>query len=123
VLRFSQQQVNVAHRYENQQQAKASGRNLRSAVEATVRSVKHPFRNGKLPVRGKRRVSMMMVASAAMTNVRRIWRCQVAKRAAENAQIVGNPAPKQAAPFVFQAFLRLFFCSVSTQSRYCPVAA
>jgi len=37
-----------------------------------MRSVKHPFRNGKLPVRGKPRVSMMVVASAAMTNIRRI---------------------------------------------------
>jgi hypothetical protein len=72
VLRFNQQNVNVAHRRENQQEAKASGRNLRSAVKATVRSVKHPVRKGKLPVRGKRRVSMMMVASATMVNVRRI---------------------------------------------------
>lgn len=51
ILRFDQQQVNVAHRHENQRQAKASGHNLRSAVEATVRSLKHPFGNSKLPVR------------------------------------------------------------------------
>ncbi len=116
VLRFSQQQVNVAHRCENQRQAKASGRNLRSAVEATVRSVKHPFRNGKLPVRGQRRVSMMIVASAAMTNVRRIWRCQVAKRATENAQMAGKPVPKQAVHFGFRAFLCLFFRSFAAHS-------
>ena len=73
ILRFDQQQVNVAHRRQNLRQAKASGQNLRSAVEATVRSLKHPFRNGKLPVRGQRRMRMMMVASAAMTNIRRIW--------------------------------------------------
>lgn len=72
ILRFDQQQVNVAHRRHNQRQAKASKHNLRSAVEATVRSVKHPFR-GKLPVRGQPRVSMMMIASAAMSNIRRIW--------------------------------------------------
>jgi hypothetical protein len=123
VLRFSQQQVNVAHRYDNQRKAKASGRNLRSAVEATVRSVKHPFRNGKLPVRGKQRVSMMMVASAAMTNVRRIWRCQVSKRAAENTQMVGKITPKQAGPFVFRAFLRLFFRLLEAQSHCRPAAA
>jgi len=61
---------------------------LRSAVEATVRSLKHPFGNGKLPVRGRPRMSMMMVASAAMTNIRRIWRGQqdkAAKMLAENA--------------------------------------
>jgi len=123
VLRFSQQQVNIAHRCENQRQAKASGRNLRSAVEATVRSVKHPFRNSKLPVRGQRRVSMMIVASAAMANVRRIWHCQVVKRAAENAQRVEQTAPTQACSFAFRAFWCLFFGAVSTQSQYCPVAA
>ena len=48
-----------------------SDRNLRSAVEATVRSIKHPFR-GKLPVRGKFRVTSMMYASTLMVNVRRI---------------------------------------------------
>jgi hypothetical protein len=37
-----------------------------------VRSVKHPFRAGKLPVRGKFRVACMLLRSAAMTNVRRI---------------------------------------------------
>ena len=55
-------------------QAKASGKNLRSAVEATVRSVKHPYRNGKVPVRGQPRVTMLLIGSAAMTNVRRICR-------------------------------------------------
>ena len=86
VLRFDHQQVNVAYRRHNQRQAKASEQNLRSAVEATVRSLKHPFGNGKLPVRGRPRMSMMMVASAAMTNIRRIWRGQQAKPAASQAQ-------------------------------------
>ena len=53
--------------------------NLRSAVEATVRSVKHPFPAGKLPVRGQFRVTCMAIASAATTNVRRIQRYQIAK--------------------------------------------
>jgi hypothetical protein len=86
ILRFDQQQVNVAHRRHNQRQAKASGQNLRSAVEATVRSLKHPFGNGKLPVRGRPRMSMMMMASAAMTNIRRIWQGQQDKPAASQAQ-------------------------------------
>jgi len=86
VLRFDQQQVNVAHRRENQRQAKASGHNLRAAVEATVRSVKHPFGNGKLPVRGRPRMRMMMVASAAMTNIRRIWRGEQGEKALPQAQ-------------------------------------
>jgi hypothetical protein len=73
-LRFSAQQQHVARRRQLSAQARASGHNLRAAVEATVRSVKHPFRNGKVPVRGQPRMSMMVIASAAMTNVRRICR-------------------------------------------------
>ena len=73
-LRFSKQQFHVARRRQRSAQAKASGKNLRSAVEATVRSVKHPFRNGKVPVRGQPRVSMLLIGSAALCNVRRICR-------------------------------------------------
>jgi len=73
-LRFSTQQQQVARRRQLAAQAKASGKNLRSAVEATVRSVKHPFGNGKVPVRGQPRVTMLLIGSAAMTNVRRICR-------------------------------------------------
>ena len=74
VFRFSQRQVDVARRRRRSAQTHARGQNLRSAVESTVRSVKHPFRHGKLPVRGRFRVSMMMVGSVAMTNIRRIHR-------------------------------------------------
>jgi hypothetical protein len=73
-LRFSTQQQQVARRRQLAAQAKASGKNLRSAVEATVRSVKHPYRHGKVPVRGQPRVTMLLIGSAAMTNVRRICR-------------------------------------------------
>jgi hypothetical protein len=73
-LRFGQQDVNIAHRHANMRKAHASEHNLRSAVEATVRSLKHPFGNDKLPVRGHARMSMMMVAGAAMVNIRRLWR-------------------------------------------------
>jgi hypothetical protein len=73
-LRFSTQQQQVARRRQLSAQARDSGQNLRAAVESTVRSVKHPFRNGKVPVRGQPRVSMVLIASAAMTNVRRICR-------------------------------------------------
>jgi len=73
-LRFSAQQQQVARRRQLSVQARDSGQNLRAAVESTVRSVKHPFRNGKVPVRGQPRVHMLLIASAAMTNVRRICR-------------------------------------------------
>jgi hypothetical protein len=59
---------------------KATGLNPRAAVEAAVRSVKHPFRNGKLPVRGKPRMSMMIVSSVLMVNVRRIYCYQTEQR-------------------------------------------
>ncbi|MFV2045447.1 MAG: transposase, partial [Anaerolineales bacterium] len=72
VLRFSQQEIDLALRRKRSADMRASGQNLRAAAESTMRSVKHPFRNGKLPVRGKPRVSMMVIASAAMTNIRRI---------------------------------------------------
>jgi len=47
---------------------------LRAAVEATVRSVKLPFPEAQLPVRGEFRVSCMLIGSAAVVNVRRIQR-------------------------------------------------
>jgi len=85
VLRFSQQEVDLALRRQRSAEARASGQNLRSAVEATVRSIKHPFGNGKVPVRGQPRVSMVVIGSAAMSNARRIHRYQVEQRKAERA--------------------------------------
>ena len=119
VLRITQQQVNVAHRHANRRQAKTSGRNLRSAVEATVRSLKHPFGNGKLPVRGKRRVSMMMIASATMTNVRRIWRYEVAK----NNKIEAENAPNRAISSCFYTVLHSLFSFQTTYGQYQSLAA
>jgi len=49
--------VNVAQRRRRSQIHQEEGRNLRAAVEATVRQVKHPFPGGKLPVRGQFRVT------------------------------------------------------------------
>ena len=74
VLRFSQHQVDLALRRQRSARARAGSQDLRAAVEATVRSVKHPFGNGKGPVRGKSRVSMVMIGSALMSNLPRIHR-------------------------------------------------
>jgi hypothetical protein len=79
-LHFTQQEVHWARRRRRQRAEQASGHNLRAAVEATMRSVKHPFPAGKLPVRGRFRVTCMVIASAAMTNLRRIQRYRQAKR-------------------------------------------
>ena len=56
--------------------------NPRAAVESTVRSVKHPFPAGKLPVRGPFRVTCLIVGAAAMTNVRRIQHYRLKTRPA-----------------------------------------
>jgi hypothetical protein len=86
-LYFSRQNLKVAQRRQSLAQHRATAKHLRPAVEATVRSVKHPFRQGKLPVRGKPRVGMLIVGSAAMCNVRRLWRCAVEKKPAAIAQM------------------------------------
>ena len=86
VSRFSQQELDLALRRKRSADARASGQNLRSAVEATVRAVKHPFGNGKVPVRGKPRVSMVVTGSAAMNNVRQIHRCQMDQKRASKEE-------------------------------------
>ena len=83
-LYFSQQRAQVSQRRRRSAAKKKEGRNLRAAVEATVREVKHPFPAGKLPVRGKFRMTCMLIGSAAMTNVRRIQRYLAAKQEQEN---------------------------------------
>ncbi len=37
------------------------GKVAEAAAESTMRSVKHPFRNGKVPVRGRPSASMVMI--------------------------------------------------------------
>lgn len=99
ILRFSQQDVNVALRRQRCADERASKRHLRPAVEATVRAVKHPFGNGKVPVRGKLRIGMLMIGSAAMNNVRQIHRYQrsqdEAKRAEKGSQKATESAHEQ----------------------------
>ena len=108
-LRFSQQQVNVAQRRKLSAKARASGQNLRAAVEASVRSVKHPFGNGKVSVRGKPRMSMMIIASTAMSNLRRIHRYQVAKRAKQKKAIEAWKQANRTAKQLLAASLSSFF--------------
>ena len=74
LLAFTPKQVRAAQRRKVFLEHQDHGQNLRAAVEATVRSVKHPFRAGKLPVRGQFRVTCLIIASAIHVNVRRICR-------------------------------------------------
>jgi hypothetical protein len=85
-LRFTQAEAHTSERRRRSLEQQKEGRNLRAAVEATVRSVKHPFPAGKLPVRGKFRVACMMLGSAAVANIRRIQRYLEAKNEAETQQ-------------------------------------
>jgi len=86
-LYFTLEQIRVAQRRQRMKQEKKSGRNLRSAVEATVREISCRLGHGRLRVRGKFRVEMTMIASAAMANGRRIWRYQQAQKIAERKQL------------------------------------
>ena len=93
-LRFTQAEARASERRRHCQEQRKDGRNLRAAVEASVRSLKYPFSAGKLPVRGKFRVASLLIGSAAVSNVRRIQRYQQAKTKAEMAQPVAPDADK-----------------------------
>jgi len=85
-LRFTLSEVQMAQRRRRSREYQKKGRNLRAAVESTVRSVKHPFPVGKLPVRGHFRVTCLVIGSAAVANLRRIHRYQQAKMEVEEQQ-------------------------------------
>jgi hypothetical protein len=71
-LPFLPEQAVVAGRRRELRLHQQSGHNYRAAIEGTIRELKHPFPASKLPVRGLFRMTCMLVASATMTNVRRI---------------------------------------------------
>jgi hypothetical protein len=75
-LNVSLRQVQVALLRQRAARTRGKGKNWRAAIESTVRSVTHPFggQTGKLPVRGQIRVTQVLIFSALMVNVRRIWR-------------------------------------------------
>ena len=86
-MRFNQEQVNVSQRKRRSLIHQKEGRNLRAAIEATVREIKHPFPASKLPVRGRFRITCMVIGSALVSNVRRIKRYLYEKEKQENKQI------------------------------------
>jgi len=111
-LRFDQKQINMSERRQRSLVHQEEGRNLRAAVEATVRQVKHPFPAGKLPVRGKFRVSCMVIGSAMITNVRRI-QCYLEakiKKEKEQMKLQKEQECSQEQPSVsFFVFLKAIF--------------
>jgi len=100
-LYFRQREVNSAIRRRRSEISHQSGKNPRAAIEAVVRSVKHPFRAGKLPVRGLFRVSCMIISSAAMSNLRAIWRFQKEKYGNELSFSTDHE-------FIYSLFLQIF---------------
>ena len=111
-MRFNQKQVNMSQRRRNSLIHQKEGRNLRAAVEGTVHQVKHPFPAGKLPVRGRFRVTSMMIGSAAMANIFRILRYLEAKEKEEKKRmrLMNEQKCSQEQPLVsFFASLRAVF--------------
>jgi len=79
VLRFSRQALQRAQRRRRSREHRHEAQRLRVAVESTVRSLKHRFAGGKVPVRGRFRVACMVLGAAALVNIRRLHRLFQAK--------------------------------------------
>lgn len=95
VLRAHARAVQVAQLRQRVAQTRGRGNNRRAAVESTVRSVTHPFggQSGKLPVRGQIRVTQVLICSAMMVNLRRIWHHEqelAAKKGPEALSLLSN---------------------------------
>lgn len=86
--------ISSSRRRRKSQELRKGKTNLRAAIEATVRSVKHPFPAGKLPVRGKFRMTCLLVGSAAVANIRRIQRYWEAKKRKEGPSAQAAIEPK-----------------------------
>jgi hypothetical protein len=73
-LSFDERDVEIARRRRRIVHDQQAGINLRVPIESTIASLKQPFNYDQLPVRGLFRVDMVLIACAAMVNVRRIYR-------------------------------------------------
>ena len=120
-LNFTTAQMLSAIRRKTYQTHLGHSHNLRSAVEATVRSVKHPFPAGKLPVRGRFRITCMVIGSAAVSNVRRLHRYLQAEIRSEKIQkaiISEQNRLQQQAEMAFSSFV--FTLRQAWQTFYRP---
>ena len=96
-MRFTQAQAQSSLRRRRSQAYKKAAGNLRSAVEATVHSVKHPFPAAKLPVRGLFWVACRVIGSAAIANLQRIERYLKAGNQKETTTITDYTKKNEAA--------------------------
>ena len=76
---FDQRKCIVAQKRQAIAATSPTQANPRAAVEATIRSLKQPFRQGKLLVRGRFRIACLLLGSALMVNCLRIYRNTLAK--------------------------------------------
>ena len=112
-LCVDQRTVEVAR---NRQRLRPKDRSVRAAVEATVRSLKHAFPGGKLPVRGLIRARMVLYGAAVRVNMRRLHRFRLAEA----------PEPEQNGVFVVQHLvfaiknaIHRFWTNFGLFSRFC----
>ena len=77
--RFSHDNFNCAIRRQRARDYHLQHTNLRAAIEATIAALKRPFNADQVPVRGRFRLRLLMIGSAAMVNIRRIQRYLAAK--------------------------------------------
>jgi hypothetical protein len=111
-LRFTQAEGQASERRWRSREHRKEAGNLRSAVEASVRIVKHPFPVEKLPVRGMFRVTCMVFGSAAVSKVWRIQRYLEAqneeKKQVEKARS-GKKMPRKRLRLLFGALCAPFW--------------
>jgi hypothetical protein len=126
-VRFTQVEAQSSQRRRRSKENKPKAGNLRAAVEATVRSVKLPFPEAQLPVRGKFRVACMLVGSAAVANVRRIQRYLQARLKAEieekTAQSQQGGAENELAPSILGSVRGFFARLLSPSLVFLPAVA
>jgi hypothetical protein len=72
-LEFTRTEILWALRRQRHRRLRQTPGDPRAAIEATVRTVKHPS-GGRLPVRGLRRVTDLVIGASAMANIRSILR-------------------------------------------------
>jgi len=111
-FRFTLADAQASQRRRRSNESKRQSGNLRAAVEATVRSVKLPFPEAQLPVRGQFRVTCMLIGSAAIANVRRIQRYLQARLQEEMKQNKVQDSQESAPDTLVPSFLvaaRTFF--------------
>jgi hypothetical protein len=101
-LRFSQAELDLALRRQRCRAYHQSKPRLRAAIEATIGALKRPFNHDKTPVRGRFRVGLMMIGSAAMVNIRRMERYLLRQAQLKRQALAAQPTQLKAdAPLIY----------------------